>query len=351
MPCTSTTIDVFQDDQVEEEKQLISMHDPFTDTHAKAHYQPRLPLRPTHLALDLSFDIPSRTVAGRATHTVEAQWSGARTLALNAEDFTEVKVSSPDDDRVNFSYDGHVIDIVFTLPFSKGHSVTVHVDYRVVDPIDGLLFSRKGDGHFAVSDHETERARYWLPVVDHPVVRTTISFTLRTPTAEELTVLANGALVSEEISDKTKITKWEMKQITPSYLLCVAIGKFIMADGGEHKGKKIAYYAPSGGRHAYTVEDLALTFGLTKQMIEFMEEKVHCELPWPKYYQWACGEVGGAMENSSLVSYDEWYILDERSTSERAHRVSSTVVHELAHRYRSHCLCRVLHVSLRIEFG
>ena len=73
------------------------------------------------------------------------------------------------------------------------------------------------------------------------------------------------------------------------------------------------------------------TFGRTKEMIEFMEKKVHFELPWPKYFQVCCGFAGGAMENSSLVYFDEWYLLDERSAPERAHRVDSTVVHELAH--------------------
>lgn len=269
---------------------------------------------------------------GHVTHTATAQWPGAKTLHLNAEDFEEISVSSPDDEHLSFTYDGHVVQVVFSIPLVKDQAVSVCVNYAVVDPIDGLVFSRGKDGHFVVSDHETERARYWLPVVDHPSVRTTLSFTLRTPGADQLTVLANGYLTSEDIdADGVKVTKWEMKQITPSYLICVAIGKFLVAEGGEHRGKKISYFAPLGGRRLYTVEDLALTFGRTKEMIEFMENKVSFELPWPKYYQWSCGEVGGAMENSSLVSYDEWYMLDERSMSERAHRVDSTVVHELAH--------------------
>lgn len=253
-------------------------------------------------------------------------------MHLHAEDFVQVSVSSPNDDLLSFTYDGHAIDIIFSYPIDQGESVTICVDYIVTDPIDGLLFSAEGDGHFVVSDHETERARYWLPLVDHPVVRTTISFTLRTPASDNLTVLANGAFTSEHTDkDDVKITKWEMNQITPSYLLCVAIGKFVVADAGEHKGKKISFFAPVGGRYRYTVEDLAITFGRTKEMIEYLENKLSFELPWPKYYQWACGEVGGAMENSSLVSYDEWYMLDERSAGERSHRVDSTVVHELAH--------------------
>lgn len=329
MPCSCTIIDLCNES---EHRTGRLAHDPFTDAYATRHYQPRLPLRPTHLSIDLFFDISNTSVRGQVTHTVTAQWPGANTLHLNAEDFEDISVSSPDDDRLSFTYDGHVVQIVFSVPLVKDQVVTIHVDYAVTDPIDGLVFSRGKDGHFVVSDHETERARYWLPVVDHPAVRTTLSFTLRTPAADQLVALANGYLVSEDTgADDIKVTRWEMKQITPSYLICVAIGNFIVAEGGEHRGKKISYFAPTGGRRVYTVEDLALTFGRTKEMIEFMENKVSFELPWPKYYQWACGEVGGAMENSSLVSYDEWYILDERSTIERAHRVDSTVVHELAH--------------------
>lgn len=331
MPCGSTSLEV---DQLEAEGAAElgnAVLNPFTDFHAIPHYRPRLPLRPSDLALDLTFSISERSVRGRATHVVLAQWEGARTLTLHAEDFSSLSASSPDDDQAQFSYDGHVVEIVFSYCFSKGQKAIVHVDYEVEDPVDGLLFSREGDGRFVVSDHETERARYWLPVVDHPSVRTTISFTLRTNAAENLTALANGSFLSEDVEGDMKVTKWEMEQITPSYLLCVAVGRFLKADGGEHKGKKIAYYAPIGARHEYTVEDLMLTFGRTKEMIEFMESKVQFDLPWPKYYQWCCGEVGGAMENSSLVSYDEWYMLDKRSAKERAHRVDSTVVHELAH--------------------
>eukprot|EP00178_Gracilaria_changii_P009016 TRINITY_DN2678_c0_g1_i1.p1 TRINITY_DN2678_c0_g1~~TRINITY_DN2678_c0_g1_i1.p1 ORF type:complete len:890 (-),score=120.19 TRINITY_DN2678_c0_g1_i1:1446-4115(-) len=305
--------------------------DPFAGSYATPHYQPRLPLRPTHLDLGLRFSIPERTVHGSVTHSLVSQWHGAHVVTLHAEDFEQVHVTSPEDDMLSFSYDGHLIQAVFSYPLPKDEKVSIVVSYKVVDPIDGLLFSRENEGYWVVSDHETERARYWLPVVDHPSVRTTLSFKLLTPAEENLTALANGELVSEKTEGTDNVSCWEMKQITPSYLICIAIGRFVVACGGEQHGKPIKFYGVKGGRHPYTEEDLAFTFGRTKEMITFMENKVQFELPWPKYYQFCVGDVGGAMENSSLVSYDEWYMLDERSSSERAHRVDSTVVHELAH--------------------
>lgn len=308
---------------------LLTREERFTAPLAKPHYPPRLPLLPTHISLSASFDIPKALVTAKLTQRLRAQWPGANSITLNAEDFASLTITSPDDECLQHSYDGHLANAVFGIPLQKGDEVTIVIEYTIDHPIDGLLFSKENDGVFVVSDHETERARYWLPVVDHPSVRTPISFKLRTAT--DLTALANGQLVEEKVDGDHKITTWEMRQPTPSYLICVAIGRFLRASGGSHNGKPIDFFAPTGGRFRYTEEDLALSFGRTKEMIEFMEKKVQFELPWPKYYQFACGEVGGAMENSSLVSYDEWYMLDERSSVERAHRVDSTVVHELAH--------------------
>lgn len=333
MPCSATQheFDAFFSDQTADSDQQVLAQDPFSDSYSVPHYQPRLPLRPIHMHLTLNFDISSRKLVGHARHTIQAQCLDATSIVLNAEDFVSVKVSSPHDENLMSSYDGHNIHVIFSHPVPKSQSVLLDVHYIVEDPIDGLFFSREHDGHFVVSDHETERARYWLPVVDHPIVRTTIVFDIITPADQNLIALANGEFIEETVTDGQRKTHWQMKQLTPSYIICVAIGRFIRADVGNHNGKPVSFFAPSGARISYTVEDLALTFGRTKEMLQFMERKVGIDLPWPKYYQWACGEVSGAMENSSIVSYDEWYILDERSMSERSHRVDSTVVHELAH--------------------
>lgn len=334
MPCCVEVVDDLFEDCAEELHNDLQARESFAEPSALSHYQPRLPLFPTHLHLYLDFDIKNRTLKARARHTLEARISHANTITLNAEDFISVTASSPDDEDLTYSYDGHIVEVHFSHTIPKTHKVSLDIEYVVENPIDGLFFSRPYEGYFVVSDHETERARYWLPVVDHPSVRTTVDFDITTAANENLTVLANGELVSETIDPqdpKKMITRWSMKQPTPSYILCIAIGQFIRCDVASLREKPVAFFCPSGDRISYTVEDLALTFGRTNEMLEFMEKKVGADLPWPKYFQWACGEVSGAMENSSLVSYDIWYLLDERSVAERSHRVDSTVVHELAH--------------------
>lgn len=200
----------------------------FTGDDAKDHYQPDLPLKPCHIDLNLKFDIPARRLDACVTTKLISTRKGARTLRLHAERFdkiesvrcfTEKKPGGEEEDiGSTYSYDGHVIDIVLEgRGVALGANVKCAVTYMVENPVTGLFYSPEGMGNYVVSDHETERARYWLPCVDHPSVRCTLKFTI--DTVKGLTVLANGELKSQEPVDGGRmVTIWEMAQITPSYL-------------------------------------------------------------------------------------------------------------------------------------
>jgi aminopeptidase N len=314
----------------------------FASKTAVVHYEPATPLKPVHLVLDLDFDIPTKTLVATVSTTVIATVDGARTLRLNAERFDSVTAVRFSDAAAAagatlpsvFTYDGHVIDAVLAAPgLAVGATACCVVEYTVVDPVTGLFFSQTGDGtNYVVSDHETERARYWLPCIDHPSVRTTLLFNITA--AAGLTVLANGALVSETPSQGARrVTSWKMDQITPSYLLCVAVGDFLKCPGGLHAGKEVAFFAPNGGHYRYTPANLVDTFGLTADMMAWLEKRVGVPIPWPKYFTFAVGEIGGAMENSSLVSFDESAIVDDRDSGERQWGVMCTTLHELVHTF------------------
>src|SRR5690606_17858216 len=114
------------------------------------------------------------------------------------------------------------------------------IRYRCERPASGLFFSSPHSvdpeaAYFAATDHETERARHWLPTIDLPSVRPTLSFHLRAKA--ELTILANGLLESEQRHDDgTKTAHWRLDQPCPSYLTCFAIGDFVRLDDGECDG-------------------------------------------------------------------------------------------------------------------
>ena len=54
----------------------------------------------------------------------------------------------------------------------------------------------------------SSRARYWLPTVDYPTVRTTLTWDITAP--QKYTSLANGKLVSDETKDGYTTTRWQL---------------------------------------------------------------------------------------------------------------------------------------------
>ena len=305
----------------------------FTLPGADVHYPPDLEIEPVHLDIDLHVDLAALTVGGTVTTTVVARRAGPRSLKLHAVDFLDLAVSDADGRAVALSYDGREITATWADPFASGESRRLQIRYRVDRPVTGLFFSKPtpempSEPWFAATDHETERARHWLPCVDLPNVRAKLDFHLRAES--RFTILANGALVGEtDHGDGTKTAHYRLEQRCPSYLTCFAIGELSRCDDGEHRGKPIAYFATT----EFDESHLRRSYGRTPKMLEWLTAKVGAELPWPKYFQFALPGFGGAMENISLVSWDDVFVLDETLAREWNWIVDQINIHEMAHTF------------------
>ena len=309
----------------------------FDDPNVEAQYAPDLELEPIHLDIDLYIDVANQTASGRVTTTVKARRNGPTVLTLNALDFEQVSVRDSDGHELSWRYDESKITIDWQTPFTTGEERRVEVSYRVVQPVDGMFFSQPNEAYpnqpwYATTDHETERARHWLPSIDLPNVRTTLDFHLRAEA--RFTILANGYLVQEtDHNDGTKTAHWKLEQLCPSYLICFAIGDFIHADDGifndGEKEIQIAYFCS----REHSADDLRRTFGRTKKMMAWMTKRLAMPFPYPKYYQYALPGISGAMENISLVSWGDNWIQDESSVQEVEWWVDQLNVHEMAHSY------------------
>ena len=303
----------------------------FASSEARDHYPPDRGLESAHVDLALRVDLAGRTCEGAVTHTVRALRAGARELRLDAVAFAEVQVEGGE--GLSWSYDGRVIALSWALPFALGEAREVTVRYRVVEPATGLLFSQPTAASpaapwFAATDNETERARHWFPCIDHPSVRPTLSFHLRADA--RFTSLANGALVGEDAhEDGTRTTHWRLEQGCPSYLTCFVIGELVRCDDGEVDGVPIAYFAPP----PFGPEELRRSFGRTGDMLRWLSQRLGVRYPFPKYFQFAVPGIGGAMENISLVSWDDMFVLDARLASEWGLLIDQINVHEMAHAY------------------
>jgi len=292
----------------------------FSAPDAKRSYAPDLSLEPKHIELRLRFDLAKKTATGSVTTTVRANRAGARSLRLDGIGFEDVTVEGAEG-----RYDGEAIHLTWADAFAEGEERKVTVAYTVRSPITGLSFASED---IVVTDNETERARYWLPCVDYPTIRTTYDFHLTA--ASDLTILANGLRQSEtDNGDGTRTAHWILDYPCPSYLCCLAIGRFVEAQDGEYNGRAIAHYAPAG----FEAADLRTTFAGTAKMIAWLEDRLGAEFPFPKYYQFLAPGIGGAMENISLVSWDQQYLCDPAIHPENGWIVESINLHEMSHSY------------------
>jgi len=302
-------------------------HNTFVSPSATAHYPPDLGLEPVHLDIALQLHIEARRAEGVVTHTVRAGRAGVRELLLHGVDLDIARVTP--EDAVSYSYDGKVLKLRWVDEFAAGEQRDVAIHYSVTEPVTGLSFSpESATSRYAVTDHETERARHWLPTVDLPSVRPTLSWHLRA--AADLEILANGAHAGTDTHDDgTKTVHWTLEQRCPSYLTCFAIGDFIRKDDGSFGDIPISYFTTKD----YEPGDLQRAFGRTGAMLEWMTAKLRRPFPYPKYFQFAVPGVGGAMENISLVSWDAKLLLDEQAATEWTRLLDIINVHEMGHSY------------------
>ena len=298
---------------------------------ATKHYPPDVRVEPVHMHLELRFDLDAQELEGTNTLTVRGNGGSGHTLRLNAVAFARAEARGDGVDW--FRYDGKQLVVRWATPLADGEERTLEVPFLVRQPVAGLMFSKPSDAYpdtawFAATDSETELARHWMPCVDLPHVRPTLSFSICAD--QKLTALANGAFVGEELHpDGTKTTRWELDHPCPSYLTCIAVGDFIEVTDGEFEGIPIAYYATK----EFDEDHVRRGLGRTREALEWMTEKLGVPFPFPKYYQFALPGFGGAMENISLVSWDDFCLLDDALASELTWLIDQINVHEMAHSY------------------
>jgi aminopeptidase N len=306
----------------------------FTVTNPEKRYAPHLHIEPKHL--DISIDathLEQKLVDIKLTYLLENNTVGASNITFNGLDFADVKVSG--DGKPDWTYDGKELQVCFSEPFGAVHEKkSLTIAYRVAHPLVGLHFSVPDEKYpqrplFAMTDHETEKARYWLACVDYPTVRTSLAYHI---TAKKgLVVVANGLHEKDEELDVTRVTShWRLEQRCPSYLICWAVGDFQIEHDKDVHGIPIAYVAPRNVPR----EVLRSSFAATPSIMNFLETRLGVPFPFPKYYQIAVpGVLGGAMENITLTSWSVFFLCDETWGKEFQLSLDEVNVHEMAHSY------------------
>ena len=299
---------------------------------AKPHYRPDRPGQVNHIALDLALDFDKQSFNGTCTITLTPVRDAIKTLELNAVDLIIQSVSIDKADTP-FSYDGEVLRIDVSgleTPLAVGTAGKVAIVYHVDNPRRGLYFvgptADYPDKPVQVwTQGEDEDSRYWFPCFDYPGQLSTSELRVKVP--KGMTAISNGELVKKSTRGKSSTFHWKQSEIHPSYLITLAVGKFVVEED-EWRGKPVTYYGIPEQK-----EGLRLTMGRTPEMLTYLSDIFGYEYPFPKYAQVMVADfIFGGMENTSATLLTDRCLLDERAAIDD-YRCESLVVHELTHQW------------------
>ncbi len=207
-----------------------------------------------------------------------------------------------------------------TISTRRGNAEPFRVAVRYHGtPTDGLLLraNKHGDPS-AFADNWPNRARFWIPSVDHPSDKATVEFIVTAPPAYD--VIANGTLLETTIlQNGAKQTHWSESTPIPMHCMVIGVTEFAIVPAGNDQ-TKIAYWLYPRDRDQGVKQ-----FGRVPEMLEYFEKTIG-SYPYDKLALVESSTKFGGMENASAIFFDEKRIGSENS-------LEALAAHEIAHQW------------------
>ena len=187
-------------------------------------------------------------------------------------------------------------------------------------PMSGLFIGKNKFGERVFMGlNWPDRARQWLPMIDHPSDKATSEFIVTAPARYQ--VVANGVLVEEtDIFDGRRRTHWVQSVPISSWLNTIGVAQFSTHHAGLVNGVALqtwAYHQDSARGPA--------TFELpARRALEFFSEHIG-PYSYEKLANVESAGMGGGTEHASVIFYGESSVTDKPATN--------LVAHEIAHQW------------------
>jgi aminopeptidase N len=186
-------------------------------------------------------------------------------------------------------------------------------------PADGLIISQNkfGDRTF-FGDNWPDRARYWLPVVDHPSDKATVEFLVEAPC--HYNVVSNGSNLNE-IRENGRVTShWKTAVPLPTKVMVIGISPFAVQNLESASGIPVSTWVyPQNEKEGF------FDYAIATRPLDFFEWYI-APYPFSKLANVQSKTRFGGMENASCVFYNEQTV-----TGQRLHE--SLFAHEIAHQW------------------
>lgn len=227
------------------------------------------------------------------------------------------------DRPLNYRQENEHLIILLDKPLDKDYTGTLHITYQGI-PKDGLIISENEYGERTFfGDNWPNRARNWLPVIDHPSDKATNEFKIIAP--DHYKVIANG-LLREESSfgnfhkEHKNLTHWVNNQPIPTKVMVFGAARFAVLYDLPVQNIPIQHWVYADNRET-GFEDFEATANVLHYMITTIGE-----YPFQKLANVESKTKYGGMENASNIFYNELVVDGNKN-------IESLIAHEVAHQW------------------
>ena len=238
----------------------------------------------------------------------------------------EVKKVTFNGSEVSYSHDNDVL-LIETGALEYSSRDIINVVYSGM-PITGLIIgpNMHGDRTF-FSDNWPNKARNWLPLVDHPYDKSTAEFVVIAPNHYQ--VISNGLLVEEtNLNKELKKTHWKQSVPISCWLYALGVAEFAVDYVDYFEGKSIQTWVYKQDR-----DNGFYDFKIpTKHTMEFFSDYIG-PFAYEKLANVQSNSVKGGMESATAIFYSDISVTGDRSV-----RWRNVVIHEVAHQWFGNCV-------------
>ena len=238
----------------------------------------------------------------------------------------EVKKVTFNGSEVSYSHDNDVL-LIETGVLEYSSRDIINVVYSGM-PITGLIIgpNMHGDRTF-FSDNWPNKARNWLPLVDHPYDKSTAEFVVIAPNHYQ--VISNGLLVEEtNLNKELKKTHWKQSVPISCWLYALGVAEFAGDYVDYFEGKSIQTWVYKQDR-----DNGFYDFKIpTKHTMEFFSDYIG-PFAYEKLANVQSNSVKGGMESATAIFYSDVSVTGDRSV-----RWRNVVIHEVAHQWFGNCV-------------
>ncbi len=291
-------------------------------------YPRRIGIDVEHYRFEIDLSDESDRIEATATVTVRFTANGVAQLPLDlvaaSPDGTGMTVAgvTANGTGLPFAHEADVLTIDLPAAGRAGERELVTVRYAGV-PAAGLRAGPNvhGDRTF-FSDNWPNRARHWLPTIDHPYDKATSEMLVTAPAHYQ--VVSNGVLVEEtDRPGGDRLTHWRQSVPIATWLFVLGVARFAVQHVGDFRGRPIQTWVYPQDREA-GFHDFAVP---TKAAMEFYHDRVG-PFAYEKLANITSPVTGGGMEAATAIMYHESSV-----TGERPVRWRNVVIHEVAHQW------------------